>query len=140
MLSYYDFNSIKVRLKLSCERKQPFVESDFNSIKVRLKLPFRRTDERFAVFQFHKGTIKTKKAVAVSKRILFQFHKGTIKTTELLALSCKLSNFNSIKVRLKPLMNVLKFSDMNSFQFHKGTIKTILAPNYIVCIYLISIP
>ena len=32
-------------------------------------------------FQFHKGTIKTRKRLSqTSKKAIFQFHKGTIKT------------------------------------------------------------
>ena len=36
---------------------------------------------KFIGFQFHKGTIKTKKVSSmISERLTFQFHKGTIKT------------------------------------------------------------
>ena len=54
------FNSIKVRLKL---RKKNFLEAaliDFNSIKVRLKLNQLANLDMPFLFQFHKGTIKTR--------------------------------------------------------------------------------
>ena len=57
------------------------------------------------LFQFHKGTIKTYDNENIPYLVnTFQFHKGTIKTvtTEIVALFN--SNFNSIKVRLKPSM------------------------------------
>ena len=55
-----DFNSIKVRLEPDCRgyRLRPYW--DFNSIKVRLELsedPFHCQKQ---VFQFHKGTIRTR--------------------------------------------------------------------------------
>ena len=55
---------------------------DFNSIKVRLKLEV------------------TIKLVFLHR---FQFHKGTIKTLISVHLMSLVSNFNSIKVRLKPV-------------------------------------
>ena len=54
----------------------------FNSIKVRLKL----------------YTDKQENATR-----LFQFHKGTIKTLLIPTLLMLIANFNSIKVRLKPV-------------------------------------
>ena len=55
--------------------------------------------------------------------IRFQFHKGTIKTYQQCILSALVLHFNSIKVRLKPVVFVC--CDVTSlFQFHKGTIKT----------------
>ena len=75
------FNSIKVRLKPTAELRKCYNEYNFNSIKVRLKLETTRPNSLSEIFQFHKGTIKTKKSrrsIAVTK--LFQFHKGTIKT------------------------------------------------------------
>ena len=56
---------------------------DFNSIKVRLKL-------------------NDPSAYNIDD-ILFQFHKGTIKTTNEHILPAQADNFNSIKVRLKPV-------------------------------------
>ena len=56
----------------------------------------------------------------------FQFHKGTIKTFDT-ALEARIdTNFNSIKVRLKPEIN-LPNRGKSRFQFHKGTIKTEIA-------------
>ena len=54
------------------------------------------------LFQFHKGTIKTKKSNSL-KGIgsSFQFHKGTIKTSSASCVALCGLNFNSIKVRLK---------------------------------------
>ena len=56
------FNSIKVRLKHVCEFSPPFPARYFNSIKVRLK-HFPSTDDarHLLRFQFHKGTIKTRR-------------------------------------------------------------------------------
>ena len=58
---------------------------DFNSIKVQLK-PFMVILMPFtSIFQFHKGTIKTKVRLSVLVLdTLFQFHKGTIKTKDYL--------------------------------------------------------
>ena len=53
---------------------------DFNSIKVRLKHEIDRYLQTVKLFQFHKGTIKTKRVRIRCARELFQFHKGTIKT------------------------------------------------------------
>ena len=54
---------------------------------------------------------------------LFQFHKGSIKTIMLDALPQGPFNFNSIKVRLRPLQIVVA-DHLLRFQFHKGSIKT----------------
>ena len=58
---------------------------DFNSIKVRLKLhgPHHNIIN-ILIFQFHKGTIKTVSAnipEELKDLVIFQFHKGTIKTS-----------------------------------------------------------
>ena len=56
---------------------------------------------------------------------VFQFHKGTIKTLiTMLNISKRIINFNSIKVRLKHLVDQIKIGVEGLFQFHKGTIKT----------------
>ena len=57
MISY--FNSIKVRLELPNTYHKVLDISDFNSIKVRLELPVITIFVPFALFQFHKGTIRT---------------------------------------------------------------------------------
>ena len=56
-----NFNSIKVRLKLIKYAIEHFDELNFNSIKVRLKLHDSAIYFRLKRFQFHKGTIKTRK-------------------------------------------------------------------------------
>ena len=53
------FNSIKVRLKPSSRTRHPSFCQDFNSIKVRLKRSCSIGIDRSKIFQFHKGTIKT---------------------------------------------------------------------------------
>ena len=75
-----NFNSIKVRLKLLSHIRLLTHLFNFNSIKVRLKLAEVRKHEGWQLFQFHKGTIKTR------------FIYTNIKS---------LQDFNSIKVRLK---------------------------------------
>ena len=56
--------------------------------------------------------------------IVFQFHKGTIKTEREESSLSSIRNFNSIKVRLKPIWKFRFFDVCRLFQFHKGTIKT----------------
>ena len=124
LISSYNFNSIKVRLKLvhfftqsdrlpfqfhkgtiktTCLQSLCSSLNHFNSIKVRLKL---NTDWGMSVyvsFQFHKGTIKTHKSGDdETTYVWFQFHKGTIKTPLPEFFATALWYFNSIKVRLKP--------------------------------------
>ena len=54
------------------------------------------------LFQFHKGTIKTKRFMQITTEMTkFQFHKGTIKTEYVQAAAYDSNNFNSIKVQLK---------------------------------------
>ena len=50
--------------------------------------------------------------------------KNTIKTSQLLRTGNGMSDFNSIKVRLKHTSLCDKSKAFLSFQFHKGTIKT----------------
>ena len=54
---------------------------------------------------------------------LFQFHKGTIRTKNSPYLSIFRLYFNSIKVQLEPGSQSSYYNQM-SFQFHKGTIRT----------------
>ena len=59
------------------------MNTNFNSIKVRLK---HSAGEAYTIpsslFQFHKGTIKTRTLIIFLPLVLkFQFHKGTIKTS-----------------------------------------------------------
>ena len=60
-------------------------------------------ENALAIFQFHKGTIKTISFSSILKDPkAFQFHKGTIKTIAAVVQSNgDLQYFNSIKVRLK---------------------------------------
>ena len=55
--------------------------------------------------------------------MLFQFHKGTIKTRGGAHRRQLRPHFNSIKVQLKLSSGISSQSDKR-FQFHKGTIKT----------------
>ena len=60
IIHLFNFNSIKVRLKLSVGKRLLHLLSYFNSIKVRLKLyNYANAFRAVAEFQFHKGTIKT---------------------------------------------------------------------------------
>ena len=74
----------------------------FNSIKVQLELKIVIKVLIYALFQFHKGTIRT-----IILRVFFQ----------------QVNYFNSIKVQLEQkCKRVLR--RQNLFQFHKGTIRT----------------
>ena len=53
----------------------------------------------------------------------FQFHKGTIRTKRTCASHAFPLNFNSIKVQLEHTAYRLNSPQMR-FQFHKGTIRT----------------
>ena len=52
----------------------------------------------------------------------FQFHKGSIKSCMYYIFESLFFRFNSIKVRLKELVEQSYF-DTIAFQFHKGSIK-----------------
>ena len=55
---------------------------------------------------------------------LFQFHKGTIRTSgSSVFVIQNVRNFNSIKVQLEHAIT-LKTGKADLFQFHKGTIRT----------------
>ena len=76
------FNSIKVRLELYqeylCQNFQYF-----NSIKVRLEPHKKKVLKGAPKFQFHKGTIRTRRWLHFQVSVLlFQFHKGTIRTRQ----------------------------------------------------------
>ena len=56
----------------------------------------------FNIFQFHKGTIRTKNINEdTTSKVLFQFHKGTIRTWVGSIFTIYINYFNSIKVRLE---------------------------------------
>ena len=99
------------------------------------------------MFQFHKGTSKTKKKLhqyfrlycfnsikvrvrhlspgTVSAQNTFQFHKGTSKTRARLRKFKELNlSFNSIKVRVRQTNRMNAQTNYMVFQFHKGTSKT----------------
>ena len=76
----------------------------FNSIKVRLKLnPFLGDISASQVFQFHKGTIKTKKNLKPLFVTLQYFNsiKVRLKHYDGSETTDQFIDFNSIKVRLK---------------------------------------
>ena len=75
---------------------------DFNSIKVRLEHSTRHSPESLQIFQFHKGTIRTK---------------------FLIMLHIQNNYFNSIKVRLEQGAGNRQLP-RQQFQFHKGAIRT----------------
>ena len=85
---------------------------------VRLKEFEKRINDRFALFQFHYGTIKRHKVVKVCCLLQsFQFHYGTIKREvgEICKTTCQY--FNSTMVRLKDNFSISNFfssSDFNS--------------------------
>ena len=54
-----DFNSIKVRLELGARSANPPFARNFNSIKVRLEPILDNANYGAALFQFHKGAIRT---------------------------------------------------------------------------------
>ena len=119
---------------------------NFNSIKVRLKPNVETLKGCASLFQFHKGTIKTRTARDLStcennfnsikvrlkqeaqdlkvRFHIFQFHKGTIKTWKSKNITGFYLHFNSVKVRLKPREADRLEGVPAVFQFHKGTIKT----------------
>ena len=77
------------------------------------------------MFQFHKGSIKTKGEVTmIFNRYMFQFHKGSIKTAYAPRNRTSPSSFNSIKVRLRLEIGDKVSNQSHMFQFHKGSIKT----------------
>ena len=55
---------------------------------------------------------------------MFQFHKGAIRTVNDTLTSCSLSSFNSIKVQLEQILDILTCGIFR-FQFHKGAIRTL---------------
>ena len=69
----------------------------------------------------------------------FQFHKGTIKTKKSKKSVEKEANFNSIKVRLKH-NKFINVKNRLLFQFHKGTIKTQMSYDDALTLSHISIP
>ena len=80
---------------------------------------------RFHVLHFNSIKVQLKQLILfiVMLLVLFQFHKGTIKTKLLTEILVIITYFNSIKVQLKQ-QNLEEKYLQSVFQFHKGTIKT----------------
>ena len=123
------------------------VDPHFNSIKVRLRPAEGRDGCAVAVFQFHKGSIKTshhrpavrpfpyfnsikvrlrqgRPAPQKRRRYAFQFHKGSIKTLWRIACTDGVRRFQFHKGSIKTIQSYPKRVAPSSFQFHKGSIKT----------------
>ncbi len=97
----------------------------FNSIKVQLKRKSIVFTFTLNIFQFHKGTIKTRRSGSISIcNTYFNSIKVQLKLRMLMPDIDAEYNFNSIKVQLKRLRHIYKCND-TLFQFHKGTIKTV---------------
>ena len=80
--SLWHFNSIKVQLELANINAKMAELHYFNSIKVQLEHSTYHDYNHFALFQFHKGTIRTAdNKVLTVDYCTFQFHKGTIRTS-----------------------------------------------------------
>ena len=61
--------------------------NNFNSIKVQLELASRLSLNSISLFQFHKGTIRTREYLITAIWVpSFQFHKGTIRTSKVQSL------------------------------------------------------
>ena len=102
MKSFLNFNSTKVRLKLSFNTIARAFKANFNSTKVRLK---------------------PSEPVAISTDNVFQFHKGPIKTAFIVKVLMRVSNFNSTKVRLKLKFVQPVFSRLLNFNSTKVRLK-----------------
>ena len=88
-------------------------------------------------FQFHKGTIRTRRRLReMPKWNKFQFHKGTIRTFSWWSKVFDVLYFNSIKVRLEHPLSLISPSISAIFQFHKGTIRTFFADSHQVIIII----
>ena len=120
---------------------------NFNSIKVQLELLLKERALASTVFQFHKGTIRTRLPTVSSRSTLnFNSIKVQLERQQLHFRRQDRRNFNSIKVQLEPFteksagglqsnFNSIKVqlepwsaqrpSLGSRFQFHKGTIRTL---------------
>ena len=96
------FNSIKVQLELTSFVTSFSNRPRFNSIKVQLELELEIDQPGVAMFQFHKGAIRTvASGEARLHGVVFQFHKGAIRTVRIRQGIRTLCGFNSIKVQLE---------------------------------------
>ena len=100
----------------------------FNSIKVRLEQHRSNAEERLPKFQFHKGTIRTKKTGEIIKTTQFQFHKGTIRTIYVTDEGIVYIEFQFHKGTIRTTLDAVKCIRTAKFQFHKGTIRTPIMP------------
>ena len=98
---------------------------NFNSIKVQLELLLKERALASTVFQFHKGTIRTRLPTVSSRSTLnFNSIKVQLERQQLHFRRQDRRNFNSIKVQLEPANVYHSFLSYYEFQFHKGTIRT----------------
>ena len=100
-----DFNSIKVQLERNFLTHHHLHQRNFNSIKVQLEhSPKPPNNKRHRYF----NSIKVQLELSFFERqfyvdSLFQFHKGTIRTRSPSGLPLTITDFNSIKVQLEHL-------------------------------------
>ena len=103
IISILYFNSIKVRLERHDFSMRGMSSFDFNSIKVRLEHEyFIWILTTYIDFNSIKVRLEQCRPHLPKLISLFQFHKGTIRTKNLEDLKVHQRNFNSIKVRLEP--------------------------------------
>ena len=111
------FNSIKVRLnRLTCGRVEG-LDTLFQFHKGTIKPGKHYDDQTLAhLFQFHKGTIKPRwDLLHLPHQQQFQFHKGTIKPRSWAVGRFLVLRFNSIKVRLNQLNNLIAKTNNEGF-------------------------
>ena len=119
------FNSIKVQLEHCGVCSVAYLTNCFNSIKVQLERFFSRL-ELFAqlMFQFHKGSIRTKHGTERTHRLrCFNSIKVQLEHNFIKVLISVVCCFNSIKVQLEHSDKSFSWS-RRLFQFHKGSIRT----------------
>ena len=105
--------------------------TNFNSIKVRLEL-FGANNDLQALFDFNSIKVRSERYEEAGINpyfALFQFHKGAIRTIQGTGGSSEVSNFNSIKVRLEQKADALKSQQEMNF----NSIKVRLEPTCPVC-------
>ena len=99
--------------------------TSFNSTMVRLKELYYKYIDRLNVFQFHNGSIKSKKQarnpVALPQ---FQFHNGSIKSMHGSAFDSDLTMFQFHNGSIKRKVGSLWYCLRVVFQFHNGSIKS----------------
>ena len=102
-----NFNSIKVRLERLLDGKTRTAAINFNSIKVRLELKDFPKEQRYVVFQFHKGAIRTMMNFSGSPLLdNFNSIKVRLELVKRDRFYVSNRNFNSIKVRLERRISV----------------------------------